>query len=165
MIWKTKIQWNVMSFVFWYLLACQRHCHRCGVCASSAASAAACWHSSGPPAGQSQSSKNVDGTCPPTADWGLPVLMMKLMILELRRKTGRKRKGSVPSGPCDLSFCQVEYCPHWSWNWLYVAGRSLMGLGCEEMWNCPWREKSSEFWGYSLRSGWEDSWSLRLCTK
>ena len=151
-----------MSSVFYYLLACcRRRRHYRGVCASSAASAAACWHSSDPPAGQSQSSEIVDGTCPPTADWR-PPLKVKVSGLMKRRK--RRRKGPAPSGPLDQSLSQAGCYHRWPLNRGSVSGRSSMDSAFEGTWNYLWRERPSELWGCSSMSGWEESWSWKLCS-
>lgn len=123
-----------------YLVAWRRR--HCGVCASSAASVAACWRNSGLPAGQSQPSESVGGTYRPTEDQPPLQSLMGMMSQELRMKT-RRMKGPTPSGLCDLSLSQVE-CHHVStWHYVLEPGRSLMGLGCEGTWNYPWRERSS----------------------
>lgn len=137
----------------------------CGVCASSAASGAAYWHSSGLPAGQSLSSESGGGTCPPTADWRPLLLVMGMMMFLGLMMKKLRRKGQAPSGLCDLSLSQVG-CGHLcSGHCGLVPGRSLTGSGCVETWNYPWRERSSGTGGCSLMPCWEESWSLRLCSK
>lgn len=79
---KLKSTKNKSRSVFCYLLVC-----RCrGFCTSSAASAAACLHSSGPPAGQSQPSESVDGTCPPTAGCHPLLWVMEMIVLGQKKK-------------------------------------------------------------------------------
>lgn len=127
-----------VSRFFCYLRVCP--VLRCGVCASSAASGAACWRSSAPPAGRSHSSENVDGTCPPTGDRQRPPAGKGGRVQELRKRR-MHREGPAPSGPS----VQLESCCRWLW--LFVPGPSLRGSGSGGTWSSPWRGRSSEPWG------------------
>lgn len=81
---KLKSTKNKSRSVFCYLLVFRCRCR--GFCTSSAASAAACLHSSGPPAGQSQPSESVDGTCPPTAGCHTLLWVMEMIVLGQKKK-------------------------------------------------------------------------------
>lgn len=133
---------------------------RRGVCASSAASAAAYWHSSALPAGRSRSSESAGGTCPPTASW-LP-LRSTMAVQQVLMKTWR-RKGPGPSGLCDPSLSQVECRRVLFGRRGLVPGRSSRGSVSEGTWSYPWRERSSGIWG--CFSCWGESWSLKLWPK
>lgn len=118
------------------------------VCSSSAASGAACWHSSVPPAGQSQPSETEGDTCPPKG--GSPPSLMEMRM--------RRKAGPAPSEPCGPSPSRMACCHRRPWNWDPAPDRSWKDSGCGETWSYPWRGRSSELWGCSLRCGWGRSW-------
>lgn len=108
----------------------------CGFCASSSATAAACWHSCGLLAAQSQSLESVGGICPPTADCCHPRSLMGMTAPGQKMKRQR-RKDSAPFGPVDLSLSQVE-CRHLcTCRRSLVPVRFLTGWECEAIWNSP----------------------------
>lgn len=143
------------TLLVYYLLVWRQG--RSGFCTSSAASAAACWRSSGHLAARSPSSESVAGTCPPTADCCLRHSLMERMMNRWRRM-----RGPAPSWRWHLSLSQAECYQLQTCCHVLVPGWSLMGSGCEGTWSFPWRGRSSGPWEYFLKPGWGESWSLRL---